>query len=57
MLTESCGYHKMSLFSPYWMINKTGLDIDYLVERGRERGKEGGREREKGERMKVSKKL
>ena len=31
VLTEDYGYHKVSLFSPYWMINKTGLDIDYLV--------------------------
>ena len=30
-LTENLGYHKVSVFSPYWMINKTGLDIDYLV--------------------------
>ena len=41
-LTEDFGYHKVSIFSPYWMINKTGRGIEYLVSRGM-RERDGGR--------------
>ncbi|CAI8053010.1 Vacuolar protein sorting-associated protein 13A (Fragment) [Geodia barretti] len=32
VLTDDLGYHKVSIFSPYWMTNKTGRDIEYLVD-------------------------
>ena len=50
VLTEDFGYHKVSIFSPYWMLNKSGLDIDYLV-RERERVAVGkGQKAREGER-------
>ena len=45
VLTEDFGYHKVSIFSPYWMINKTGRDIEYLVSLKREEEEGGRRER------------
>ena len=37
VLTDDLGYHKVSIFSPYWMTNKTGRDIEYLVSLKRDR--------------------
>ena len=30
--TEDLGYLKMGIFSPFWMINKTGLTLEYKVQ-------------------------
>lgn len=32
MHTEDLGYLKMGIFSPFWMINKTGLTLEYKVQ-------------------------
>ena len=45
VLTDDLGYHKVSIFSPYWMTNKTGRDIEYLVSLKREEEEGGRRER------------
>ena len=29
--TEDLGYLKMSVYSPFWMVNKTGLTLEYKV--------------------------
>ena len=31
MHTEDLDYHKLAIFSPFWMINKTGLTLEYKV--------------------------
>ena len=30
--TEDLGYLKMGIFSPFWMVNKTGLTLEYKVQ-------------------------
>ena len=29
--TERMGYEKFSVYCPYWMVNKTGLTLEYKV--------------------------
>ena len=31
MHTEDLDYYKLAIFSPFWMINKTGLTLEYKV--------------------------
>ena len=29
--SEDLGYVKMGIYSPFWMVNKTGLNLEYKV--------------------------
>ena len=31
VLHENLGYHRLNIYCPYWMVNKTGLTLQYKV--------------------------